>query len=106
MTFDSIVLAALVGAASTVTISLIGIIASRRFGLPGVARDIESQQSVLIATLKGRIEALEVTVSELNACQDENEKLRRRVLRAEGDLIELYRRVGEKPPKHRKGDEG
>lgn len=110
MTLEQVLFAIAAGAVSSVVVTLVGAIASRRFGLPGLARQVTSEQGELIETLQTRLEIAEQDAKSANAKADETERRRdaceqeiRRVKRdlrdTEAELLDLYRRTGERPPK-------
>lgn len=88
------------GAFAAVVVTLVSAVASRRWGLPGLGRDIQTQQASLISTLKDEVAELraqrvsdERRIKALEGCADELARLR-------ADMIELYRRQGSRPPVH------
>jgi chorismate mutase len=107
---DTIILAAVVAVVSTVVTGIVGAFASKRFGLPGLARQVDSAQGELIDALEGRLKIAEATAAEAKtaadvterrraACEEEIRRLRRDVRETEGELLDLYRRTGTRPPR-------
>lgn len=88
-------IAALIGALSTLFVFLGGIYASRRFGLPGLARSVETEQARLIAAQKERIDLLEVKVSDLESCQSKLEDAEKRTQRLERQVSDLHAELAE-----------
>ncbi len=99
---DGLILAILVGAASSIATALAGGLIARRWGLPGLAREVEGQQSALIAALRGRIETLEQRVSELQDCADTLRETEGRLERAQARLLRFYETYGEDLPRRRR----
>jgi hypothetical protein len=83
---------------------IVGAFASRKFGLPGLARSVETEQAALITAQKGRIDILSARVTELESCQPRleaaekrNDELEAQVNRTHAELVELYRLTGNRP---------
>lgn len=83
--------------------------ASRKWGLPGLARQVDSQQAALIDTLQTRLTLVEADAKRANtkatrtekrrqACEAAIGRLRRRLLLTERELLDLYRETGKTPP--------
>lgn len=94
------------GAIAAVLVTLVSAWVSKRYGMPGLGRDIQTQQAALITTLKDEVAELrtqrvsdERRIQALEGCADELARLR-------GDMIELYRRQGSRPPVHLEGSPG
>lgn len=93
-------LAAVIGASATVVVALVGALLGRRWGLPGLGRQIEDQQAVLIDTLKDRIDVLEdqaatdaKRIASLERCSDQLASVERQLRIAHSDIAELSRRL-------------
>lgn len=117
MTLFELLFATIVATAGAVGTTAIGIYASRHFGLPGIARAVDDQEARLVVTLTARLELAEeaaaaatskAEAAERAAAETEQKRLRceeeiarqRRDLRlTEGELLELYRETGKRPPK-------
>jgi len=54
MTFDQLALAGIISVMAAAATTAITVYASRKFGLPGVARQLTSEQAELIDTFEGR----------------------------------------------------
>lgn len=88
------------GAIAAVLVTLVSAWVSKRYGMPGLGRDIQTQQAALITTLKDEVGELRVQrasderrIQALEGCADELARLR-------VDMIELYRRQGGRTPVH------
>lgn len=93
------------GVGGAALVAFIGAYFSRRWNLPGLGREVQSQQAVLIDALQDRIAELErgrkddaARIAELEVCQEELASVTRRLRLAESDLLELYRQKGQTPP--------
>jgi regulator of replication initiation timing len=99
--------------AGVVTLLTLGasIWASRRFGLPGLAREVDVEQGKLVAALRENNTLLRAENAELkvqNAAlleqnkllREENRSLRYRLAVAYGDIAVLYRGQGKRVPDH------
>jgi len=114
---EQLVFAAVAGMLAAIGTTVVGVIASRKFGLPGLARQVDSEQAALIDTLQDRLELAEKASSEAKAASDETERRRqqcemeirqvKRDLRdTEAELLELYRKTGKRPPARLTDHEG
>lgn len=111
------ILATFFGGTASIVVALIGIVASRRFGLPGLAQQVDTEQEKLIALykqerddaltkvndLQGRIEKAEERCEKLEKdnefLEGKNRELRRELMFTESELLDLYRKQGVRPPK-------
>lgn len=102
--------ALVVGGLITIIGGSLSIIASRKFGLPGLGREVESRQSQLITTLSKEIDEcrrqrdeyareLEATKKNREECETELSRVSRDLRATEAELLELYRKSGHKPPR-------
>jgi septal ring factor EnvC (AmiA/AmiB activator) len=116
MTWEQVVFATIVATLGTVASSIVLVVASRRFGLPGIARSVATEQGNLITTLQGSVDDLERKNNGLQAqvndvetrraaCEQEIRRVKlelrdtKRDLRdTEAELLELYRKTGKRPP--------
>lgn len=110
MTFEQSIIASVVGVLSAAIIAGIAVYSSKRWGAGTLAKEVNEQESKLIAALRGRIETLDDRVAEATALAEDTERKRQacemeiiRVRRAltmtEGELLDLYRKTGKVPPK-------
>ena len=110
MTFEQLIFAAIAGTLAAGATTGIGVWASRRFGLPGLARQLDSERGELIETLQDRLKLAEADAIEAKnlanatearraACQDEIGQLKRDLRATEAELLDLYRKTGERPPR-------
>ena len=97
--------AAVVAAIATIVVGLGGAYLGKRWGLPGLGREVQSQQTALIATLRDELTELRSQrtedarrIAELEACSDDLGKMERRLRHAEFEVLDLYRQLGTKPP--------
>ena len=78
--------------------------ASRRFGLPGLAREVDKQQDQLISVLRENNLRLARDNRHLRAANKQlrldNQDLRGKLALAYGDIAALYRAQGRKVPVH------
>ncbi len=100
---------AIITVGGTVAVGLIGAILGRRWGLPGLGREVQTQQAALISTMQAeltelraqqvqdeaKIKRLEVTVSQQSEAL---EKAERKINRQQAELIDLYRLTGKQVP--------
>lgn len=109
MTWEQVLFAIAAGAVSSVVVTLVGAFASRRFGLPGLARQVTSEQGELIEALQTRLELAEKAAAEARekaneterrrqSCEEEIGRVKRDLRDTEAELLDLYRRTGERPP--------
>jgi hypothetical protein len=117
MDWNQIVLGALVIIGGAGVSASIGAWASRRFGLQGIARDVDAGQTKLISTLRERLELAEEDAADAKAQAAQTERKRRDceievgrmrtlwraterdLLLAEIELKDLYEKLGQVPPK-------
>ncbi len=97
---------AIIGGAVTVVVAIGGALLGRRWNLPGLGREIESQQTILAGTLRARIEALEEQHEEderrikaLENCTDKLADVERQLRNANADILALYRKIGQPRPR-------
>lgn len=101
-----IIIAAVTAVVTTVTGAWIG----RKMGLGKIAESADVQTTKLVRSLQSRLELAETTAAEAKreaerverrrqSCEDEIGRLNRRLMLTENELLDLYRRTGEKPPK-------
>mgnify|MGYP006921319391 CR=1 FL=1 len=102
-----VIAAAAIGALATIIVAVIGGVFSSKLGLPGLGREVQGQQAALISTLQAELGELRAQRSEdarrlgeLEECGRELTNVRRRLLLAEADLVDLYRQTGTTPPRH------
>lgn len=102
-----VVVAAAIGVIGTIVVAVIGGVFSSKLGLPGLGREVQSQQAALISTLQAELGELRAQraedarkIGELEDCGRELGNVRRRLMLAEADLVDLYRQQGTTPPSH------
>lgn len=95
---------AIVGAIATILTYAIGVLASRKFGLPGLARSVETEQAALIVAQKQRMDLLEDRIGDLELCtpalataERRLTELHRQMASDRAELLRLYRLTGQKP---------
>lgn len=105
---DPVVAAAIVAGLATVAVGLLGPVLGRRWGLPGLGRDIQAQQAALIATLQAEVAELRTQRTDdarrlagMEACAEELVSMERRLALAERELLDLYRELGRAPLRQR-----
>lgn len=109
MTFDQAIVASVFGIVGAVVTTLLGAWVSRRFGLPGIARQVDDQEEKLIERLQARLDLAESdartaktkadeTERRRQACEEEIGRLKRDLRMTERELLELYRKTGEVAP--------
>ena len=103
---DAAVVAALVAAGATLLVGLGGAVLGKRWGLPGLGREVQAQQAQLIATLQAELAEVRrqrdedaERISELEDCQKNIATLESRLRRAEAEVLDLYRKMGSRPPR-------
>lgn len=109
MSFDQAVVASVFGIVGAVTTTLLGAWVSKRFGLPGIARQVDDQEAKLIERLQARLDlaesdartaktAADETERKRQACEEEIGRLKRDLRMTETELLELYRKTGARAP--------
>jgi hypothetical protein len=106
-------LSPLLVAIGAVIVSVIGgtisIALARRKGMPAINAEIEDRNRDLITTMRSQIEAQNSRINGLSndfdACKArlgqtmlDNERLTRNLMLTEGELLDLYRKTGVRPP--------
>lgn len=106
---DQAVIAAIAGTLAAAVTTGLGIYASRKFGLPGLARQLDSEQAELIDTLEGSVKELRAQNADLEqrllqqedrrrGCETQIRMVKRDLRDTEAELLELYRVTGKRPP--------
>lgn len=123
MTIADLAFATLIATAGAVASTAVAAWASKRFRIPGIAHQADSEQARLITTLQARLEIAEEDVKAANtkaeaaeskaeaaetqaaatearrqSCEDEVGRLRGDVRALEGELLEVYRKTKTRPP--------
>lgn len=109
MTWEQTLFALAAGAIASIGVTLAGAWASRRFGLPGLARDLDAQKGSLVQVLKVELDEVRTQLAEEKrerleverrraACEREIRSVKRDLRDTEAELLDLYRRTGKKPP--------
>lgn len=110
MTWDQTVFALVAGAVASIAVTLAGAWASRRFGLPGLARAVDAHRGSLVQTLKDELAEVRTQLDEekrerqgverrRQACEIEIRNVKRDLRDTQAELLDLYRRTGKRPPR-------
>lgn len=98
---------AVLAAIPSVAVSLVGLWVARRKGLPAINAEIEARQLVLVDTLQDQLEAMRTDMGtckgELSATKTELTSTKRDLRATQLELLELYRRTGQVPPRSLEG---
>jgi chromosome segregation ATPase len=106
---DAIVLSAIVATIGTIVVGIGGAILGRRWGLPGLGREVQQQQASLIVTMQAELAELRAQAvtddqrirtleAEAKHLQKELSDAERRIDRQRTELLDLYRQMGKKAP--------
>ena len=106
-----VVLEAMIAIGSAGVVGGIGAFLARRYGMPGLARDVEAQQERLNATYLAELTELRAqhAVDEhelakmrdrMGDCHEQLRTMRRQLVLTESDLAALIREHGRTPPAH------
>jgi hypothetical protein len=86
------------GAVAALVVAVATALLGRFFGLPGLGREVQTQQAALIATQAARIDELEDRVKSLEGCSEELPRVEARLRRADAEVLNLYRKLGMPAP--------
>lgn len=110
MSLEQTLFALIAGAVASVVVTLVGAWASSRFGLPGIARAVDTNHETLIKALQIRLDLAEEKASAAEntaleterrrrECEAEIRRVKRDLRDTEAELLDLYRSTGKRPPR-------